>query len=394
VATYGVFAGRIREIAPIPAAGATDAPTVEVLCDDPLAWMSRRPARLADSLTRSQLDFRIATLDAIGESAGRRDLAMESATLPISSADAPNALQLLSDLNSANGTRHFVRPAADKAEWYRYTTRNRQYKLGAAADVTVDAGSQHVTSLDGWRLNADGIVNQQRATIDTVTFPPVDVTVWEYPSVPLTVTGPLTLVADFSDYVREPFVNATDGGGVTYTLLPHGHKADLLITGAGTVTYLGVKGHLINRSPSVTVQAPPASDEPTISQDAYDVRAGSDLSGTLVGAEASAHGIVNHIVWRFAEPLKRPAMTQAVDAAAIPDVFAWDLYDLVAVTVGQLNVSAVLFEIVGVSGKIVMATDVTFYAEVTWLLAEARLLDDPLFTWGTSIWGGGDVWAA
>jgi hypothetical protein len=87
-------------------------------------------------------------------------------------------------------------------------------------------------------------------------------------------------------------------------------------------------------------------------------------------------------------------MTQAVEASGVPDVFAWDLYDLVAVTVGQLNVSAVLFEIVGVSGKIVMATDVTFYAEVTWLLAEARLLDDPLFTWGTSIWGGGDVWAA
>jgi hypothetical protein len=298
---YPLFAGRVREIAPIPAGGAQDAPTVEILCDGILADYARKSVHVADSTSRSQAAFRAAVLDAIDPDANV-DLADEPDTLPLSSADSTSALTVLEDLNRANGSGHAITPAA-LSDWYTYTSHNRHYKLGAAPDWSIDAGAEHVTGIDGLRLNADTVINDQRATVDPVSISPALSVVWTYDKAPFTLNGNLVIWANFEDYVDRPEISVNvSSGAVTSTLTSFGHSAKLeLYSAAAQVGTLEVIGHAIVRDSSVTVSTD-YLPEAAPSQAAYGIRTGSALSGDLLGSQASAQGIVDHIVFRRALP--------------------------------------------------------------------------------------------
>jgi hypothetical protein len=154
-AVYGRFAGYLKTLAPIPEPGATDAPTVQWIVEDPMARYRTGKARVAFSSTRTVKTYRQALLTAIGET--RVDLDTESDTLPatgelgighswvssrhlltlltklIPKRPLTFVLNVLEDLNRLVGTRHFINPADTKEDWYAYTTRNRQAGLGDAA---------------------------------------------------------------------------------------------------------------------------------------------------------------------------------------------------------------------------------------------------------------------
>jgi hypothetical protein len=172
----GLFGGRTQDWTVIPAEGASVAPTVEVTCEDALGWMGRVPVNFGYAAGRSQGDLRAAILAAADET--RTDLAHEITTMPLSAAEG-SALELLEALNRANGTRHFAKPADSSANWYTYTTRNRQWRLDATSDASLSQLTDHVTAMGGWRLSADTVINQQKATITPVVFSPAQTIVWQ-----------------------------------------------------------------------------------------------------------------------------------------------------------------------------------------------------------------------
>lgn len=370
---YGRFAGVVREVAPIPS-GAGISATAEIICDGILADYALTPAVVADSTSRSQLTFRSAVLDAMGESPNRRDLDYEPDPLPLSSADSTNALSVLEDLNRANGTRHFIAAANNRDAWYFYTTRNRHHKLGAAADESLDAGSDHVTSVDGWRLNNDGIINSQRASIDPISFTPATATVWEYEQVPFGVAGNLVIWANFDDYVANPTLSVNvASGSITSSITPFGRSAKIELSSTGAeVSELSIEGSQVVRDSAVTLSGDYVT-EAAPSQARYRVRAGSDLSGDLLGAQATAQGMVDHIIWRFApRPLKRPSMTVV---NWIPEMFTLNPYDLIAATIASVSASGVKFDIVGLTETCDMASETgpTVHHEITYQLQESRI---------------------
>lgn len=385
---YGIFAGKIRDIIPLPEGGiSTGTPEAEIICDGILEDYARVPTNVVDSITRSQSAFRTEVLSDIGET--RTDLDVEADTLPISSADSENALSVLESLNRASGTRHFIRPQSIKDDWYKYTTRNRMYKVGAAADSTLDAASQHVTSIDGWRLTAESVINRQRATVDPLVIPVEQTIAWEYGNAPFDVSGNKTIWADFGEYVANPELRSQESGAaLTKTLTSFGHtgKIDLFSPSSTNVLRLYVVGQAARREQAVTVTGE-LIDGVESSKAAYGVRTGQPLSGDLLGAQASAQGIVDHITWRFMNPLMAPRVTVE---NWFPDMLNRDLYDLLGITVAQLDASAKKFEIIGLSGVVdVAASASVVHWTVTYTLREAHIQGtQTFFTLNTSTLNG------
>ena len=364
----GLFGGRITDITPIPAAGATSPPTVEILCEDALNYYGRQQVLIADSTSRSQGSLRADVLAAIGET--RTALDSEIMTLPLSSASG-DALSVLSGLNAADGTRHWIAPADTPAGWYTYRTITRMAKLAGVADSTVNAASANVTKTDGWRKTAATVINEQTAVVGPISFPTGLAEVWAATTLPIAVVSgtPVTVWANFADFVTDPtVVEAHTGSSLTVTPTWFGTTAKLVLasTGTSSVTALSVKGRLVVREPSISVvvddvasQAPPRG-----------IRSGPGIQGDFVGTSAAAQGIAGHIVWRYANPLFRPTLTLE---NWFPDMFQRDLFDILALTSAQLDVSGMLFEITGLTHQSDKAASGAIHHSVTYVLQQSRI---------------------
>jgi PKD repeat protein len=368
---YGLFAGRITDLSPMPVGGADVAPTVELVCEDPLGWFARQQVTVPPSTLRSQLILRDEVLDALGVVS--RDLESEPATLPLSSADGLG-LNILDSINASNGTRHFAKPADNSTDWYAYTTVRRTSRLDGTAEASANASDQHVTGTSGWRVSADGVINRQKASVEPIAFP-VRRLVWQTDTLPLTVvTGtPLVVWADFGDYVADPVIDAVStGSSATFVIEPFGTTAKVTITSSGTtsVTQLDIQGNLVQRGSTESV----VIDDLTSQALARGIRAGPDLSGDYLGTLTSAKGFAQHIVWRFGNALYRPTM---VVENWFPTQFDLDLYDRISLSIAELSITDRIFEIVGLTHHgIVAALDGTTpvaYHTVIYTLQESRV---------------------
>jgi hypothetical protein len=384
----GLFGGRIKDITPIPSDGGGRALKVEILCEDALGWLGRTPVTLADALFRSQGAIRAAILTAAGET--RTVLAHETATVPLSSWDG-SALGALEELNKANGTRHLIRPGDTPTAWYDYVARDRQWRLDGTVDASVDAGAEHVTGTDGWRLSADTVTNQQRATVTPITFTRGQVTAWEAEALPFTFSGTRTLWPTFDDYLDAPVVDINyTGSAVSATLTSFGATAKLVLTSAATstVTGLSIEGRLARRGTAESHVA----DDLTSQAGLRGIRAGSDISGDWVGVLATARGMAEHVVWRYGDTQYRPSLTIQ---NWFPEMFEVDLYDVLAATIAQLAMTARRFEIVGwtMEGRIAASSTVCHHI-LTLVLQECRVQADPgWFILDTSVLDGSDILA-
>lgn len=307
-------------------------------------------------------------------------------------------LDLLTAINAANGTRHFVDPADNRDDWYAYTTRNRQWKLGAASvDAALSAASEHVTAIDGWRVTADTVVNEQIATVDEPRFPLTPIEVWTWnllPPLPLTLRStdaPLHFLATYSDYVLPcPVLIIVSSGDAlaTQTLLHHGYSSDITIASTGTtkIKALSVIGRQAVREPEITHTAL----DTTSARLPRGVRAGPEITGDFVGPHALAVGISEHMVWRYANPTKRPSLTVE---NWLPTAFQIDLFDLITMTSVQLKATTIRFEITGLSEVADRApsTGSGVHWVTTYQLQEARLQSS--YNWfmlGSSLLGSTD----
>lgn len=354
---------------------------------------------------KSQHDVRKALLDAAGETGYSLD---EEQPMLLAWLCEGSLLDLLSALNAATGTRHFADPADTPSAWYAYTTRNRQWKLTAAADAAIDAAGgtgYSVTGIDGWRVTADGIVNQQRATVDEPSAPQWPSRVWEYdllPPLPRTVRlgTPLSIRVQFADYVVDgPVVSVTlaSGGHASVDYEHHGQTADLTITpiaADAVVTSLHIEGYIVDRAPSASYTADDAASQAL----PRGVRAGPEIGGDMAGPLATARGLADHMVWRYADMPGHKGVIRPTATLAnwLPWAFRVDLYDVVSVTSAQLRATARLYEVVGISERCDRAVaGGPVYWTTTLTLQERRLqtgdttsfftLDTSALTTGTDV---------
>jgi hypothetical protein len=317
--------------------------------------------------------------------------------MPLSSWDG-DALAALEAINRVNGTRHFVKPADTAADWYTYTTRNRQWRLDATVDGTIDAASEHVTRTDGWRLSADTVINEQKASVTPIRFTSGNIVVWAYDGLPLTIgtsyrRTSIEIWVEFDDFVNNPVLDLFyTGSTVTTTFEPFGHTAKITLdcaSGSAVVKRLRVLGSVARRGPDESVVIDDTTSQAVGSRG---VRAGSDISGDFVGVIANARGIASHVVWRYASPQYRPTV-EVVNW--IPYQFEIDLYDIVSVTVAELSMTERLFEVVGLTHESDFAPSAADHMHTTtYVLQECRVQADPgWFTLDTSQLDGDDVLA-
>lgn len=355
---------------------------------------------------RSQHDVRKAWLDAAGETGYSLD---EEQPMLLTWLSEGTLLDLLQGMNAANGTRDFADPSDSRDSWYAYTTRNRQWKLGASADAAIDGAGgtgYTVTGTDGWAVTADAIVNRDSATVDEPSAPLWPTLVWEYqllPPLPRVVKlgTPLPIRVAFADYVIDGPVVTVELASGSYASVGyehHGQTADLTITAIGadaTVTAIRITGYIVDRAPSATFTA----DDLTSQAIPRGVRQGPDVGGDLAGPLVTASGTARHVVWRYAGTSARGGLLRVSVTLVnwLPHAFRWDLYDLVAFTSAQLRVTARVFEIVGIDEACQMAASATGRMWTTTLtLQEARLQpggSPSFFKLDSSLLDGADVLA-
>jgi PKD repeat protein len=388
---YGLHAGRITDVLPETEGGADVVPFVTIVTEDPLAWAGRQKIQVPASRERSQADLRATVASFLAWTNTR--LPVEPATLPLSSADAMS-LRVLDDLNAANGTRHFAKPADNATDWFQYYAWRRTEGLDGSSDGSLDAGTDHLTQTTGWRRSADGIINQQKATVEPIDFPG-RVKVWEPDLLPFTVAGELIIWTQFGDYVEDPEVDIDyTGSALTTAIEAFGDTAKVTLTSAGTttVTDLDITGYLVQRGSTESV----VIDDDASQAEPRGVRAGPDLTGDYLGTLTSAKGFAEHIVYRFAGPLYRPTITVV---NWIPEQFDLDLFDRISVTVTQLSITARIFEIVGLTHHTDLAAldgddNPVVLHTTTYVLQECREQTDPgWFILDDSLLDGADVLA-
>lgn len=419
---YGRFGGYLRTVAPIPTPGATDAPIAEWVFDDAMARYREAKCRVALSTTRTVATYRTAVLSAIGET--RTDLATEADTLAMSGSlgvragSAPftnyanalpsniaplpyrpatdkrqkmSALAVLEELNQIVGSRHFIAPADTKEDFYKYTTRNRQYKLGAAADASL-TGTAGIADTSGYVLSIDGVVNAMSVEARPFRIAAQSATVWEYPNLPLSIDRRTakSIVADFPDVVFDATIAVTSrNSSVTASLTSSGEGATIILSATtdDTVTALSVSGRQLIRLDPVLVEASDAA-----SRAAYGERQGPSVSSDLITSEGAAEAIANYHIWAEANPRKTPSVTIY---NRLSTLLPLDLFDVVTLTVSQLDVSARRFEIVGIHETWQRAAS----ASMVLVAFTLDLRETPnqsalsLLTFGTSLYGGTDGFA-
>lgn len=366
-AVRGLFGGYITDVTPLPVPGHTYPPTVEIRAEDALGRLSRTKVTLPLSRTRSHGSLREEVLDEAGIT--ERTLGNEIETMPVSGADG-YALGILEELNKATGTRHFIEPGDSQNAWYSYVARDRQWHLSGTAQGTIAAGMTGVTPPQGWRRSADTVINQQRVTFTPVTFTPAQVTVWQADVLPFTIAGAdREYWIQFDAFVDSPTVDLTyTGATVTSSLTAFGDTARLNVSTAGTatVTRLTVEGSLARRAPDQSYIA----DDPVSQALPRGTRSGPDITGDYVGTLASARGLAEHVVWRYADPQVRPTLTVT---NWLPYQFDLDLFDLIQFSSTQLGVSDRLFEIVGLTHEGRHAGANAIEHVTTYVLQECRV---------------------
>lgn len=374
---YGVFSGYIREIVPLVEDGATA--FAEILCDDPTGLWVQRPVKVAADTDYTYGTLRQAVLADIGE--GHTDLDNEPDTLPLAAADSDNALSVLGEIDKATGSRSWWNPGDSKEAFGAYTTRDRHHKLGDAVDAAIN--SDDVQAISGYRVTLDNLVNYQQADVAPARFPAGIDTIWTYAEASFPVSSKRTIWTQFDDFVKDATLDYTStGGAVTSVLTNFGTtaKIELWSASSSVIANLSIEGRMVQRDAAEAVTA-----EDAASQAAYGKRAGTTINSTYAGTTALAQGVADYAVWKFAQPRKRPGITQIHETSAS---LSRDMYDTIAYTLDRLNVSGRRFEIVGISG----AYEAGPLLIVSWELQETpnqSALD--LFTFGESAFDGADL---
>jgi hypothetical protein len=349
--TYGLFAGRVANIAVDPALPSR----AYLLCEGLDLSPRRSDVVVAPLTTRSAADYRAAILDAIGITS--RLLAPEMDTLPLTGGQSSTAQTLMDELNRATGTRHFIRPGS--TGWYQYVSVSRQHRLDAAVDESIS----DVGLYDSLDSSGDGIGNLQRV----VTTPAIlssPTTIWTAPVVPFAVKAGLTrrFWAMLSDFAVDISAVTVKTGTATVDVAAYGSAASVVVTATTDtiVSALTLVGRIATRGSGIAVDA---QDDTSRLAANYGPRGMPDVSTDLL-TPTLGQGLADHLVWRRKDPRMRLSISRL---NVFPTAFVRELYDDVALTMPRLSLVGRRFEVVGISRTIEPGADVN----LTYLLQEA-----------------------
>jgi hypothetical protein len=359
---HGVWAGRIRTVAPVmPVAGMT--PTAQIICEGITGAYERAGAYVLGGANRTHAAMRQLILESMNETEARMDLDAETGVIDYSwvggdlrettkgIAEAESGLQALNELNSATGTRHFIRPSSFKDDWYQYVSTNRYWKLQSAADFTLNGDDIH--AVPEWETGEASIITYQEAE-----YTPAEVlaagTVWgPYTEVPfnMTVAASRTIWGRFEDFVPNgTAVVASTGATITQSFANYGRMFSLTLYASGnaTVTAVHIEGDMLNRLDTERM-----AESSSATEAVYGRRNGQVVTSRFVGSPENGFGLTHFLIWKFAGPL-RSGRVVIKNKPSI--VNSRDLYDLATVTIDALHVANDRFEIIGEEGECNRAT--------------------------------------
>ena len=334
--TYGLFDGYVENIVPINDPGD---PVAEITAVDPLGRWRTTDVSVAIA-SRSYADFRAAILTALGSNltnvlAGGAELPM----LPRTAAFAESAGELLSALNVATLSRHFVHPLASfTAPRAEYITRDRNYKLEGAVDATHVRGTDYERT-EEWQGLAGTIVNEQTVVPTSYVYAEDPEEVWRHP---WPVFAPRTIYASWSNPIESPtLVTGTQSGTISAAVTWYERAAKIVLSGLDTGSYasLAIRG----RVGSSGMEQPVVGFD-SASQTIFDKVAGPVVSSPWVPSAAIGQGVADHMVYRFAAPRRRPRLLYE---NRFPAMFDRRLFDVLAITDSSLGLSNWRCEIVG-----------------------------------------------
>lgn len=231
---YGLFYGTIKRVT-------LDYPmrTVQLFVADPVdGWSHAAEINIATSTSLSVAGFRGAILDAIGEPSTRRSLssAEEEASIPVTGADAGDALTLLSELDVSTGTVGFLAFDPSPSVLFRYTTIPRNAASAQSSDETFTDEFTDVT----WEHNEQTQVSAQRVDYTLRATDPAAGTAvsWDAPDLPFSVpaSSTVTLWVNFSDPISPGSgvlsYDATNAPTVSATFFARSAKIDITTGGS------------------------------------------------------------------------------------------------------------------------------------------------------------------
>lgn len=352
---YGQFYGTIRRITPRPRDK-----IVEIVCEDPLYRYSRSEVSVPLSLSRSIRDFRFLVMVDMGEPTaaffGNNGIEDE---IVYTEADQVNGLDLLTELNTATGSVHFILPQWSTSRPYYYRVVDRIAIQGQAVDQT---WNDNLTDLANYEYSDESLVNTQRVFPTARRVADVDEVVWEA-DVPFTISTDTTVWAGaggrfgrkegsseqaitFTDPTFDQVLTEVDDTGATVTFTPFSRSAmiEIAVASPTVVSTLFITGKPARRLADQSVQVQDLSSNP-------DVYSGSDITSDFIASLPQAEGIGAWWVYRYKDGVFRPDVTfvNNFDALAVLNVA-----DRVSLTFPLLGVSSKQFLIRSITTSVDM----------------------------------------
>ncbi len=344
-ATYGLFFGYIRRIVPLPAER-----KVEIVCEDPMYRFGRQEVSVALSVSDSIRTFRDNVLTALGVFGTNRNLAYGVETdIVYTEADQADGLALLSELNKATGTVHYIKPDPSTNIGWKYTTVDRAAVQGQGIDETY---SDDLNGMSNYDLTDEALVNSQRVFPTARTVATTPEVVWEGDT-PFNIDADATVWAGrgatrqdapfrrvqediaFQDPTFSQTLTYSGTGitGVVFT--PFSRSAMIVIS---TLTGAQVDTLFITGLP-----APRLSEQSVLVEDlsvVSDRYVGDDISSDFIASPASAEGLARWWTYRYKGGASRPDVTYQ---NRFPSMLQRDITDRVSINFALLGVSSKQF---------------------------------------------------
>lgn len=382
--SYGLFAGYLDEIAPIPG-GSMDA---QLIVTDPFGYWQTQPIEVVFAENRSVGEFRAAILDSLGVTTANRFLDDETDGLAASGVRADNALAVLEELNKSVVTRHWIEPASDRDNFYFYCTLGRNRNLGT--EYAADLSQNDIVAMDGYRSTRESIVNFLNVTYTPITWmTQVQPALWKAEGPVAMPIGVTRLVVRFSSWVKGLVVSCTfdDATDASVTVTNYGKEAVITLTDnvrANTAKGLKLRGYTVNAESFEPIYE--AKD--TASQTSYGKKAGASVSGDYIQTSAIAQAVGDSVVARSKSPRTRPSVRfKNKYTKFLPN----RLHSVVRQTLSELSLSNEQYEVVGLSARIDEGDTVHEFSWTYLGTTIATAGSVALFTIDTSQVGGTDV---
>lgn len=332
--TYYLFHGFLRNVGP------DEDGFVRLHCEDALYSFSRRRADLAASVTRSLSTFRADILDDIGESGSNRNLDLQNgaeAVILYTGADDQDAAALLTELNQATGTVHFVKPTSSA---YQYTTLDRMTLQSSASVETwsdADAANPFAETLAGFDYTDEAIINKMRVEATPRILEDDATTVWSRNrwQVPASTTKVRWARFDEPTF-SQSFAYTVESGGATvnFTGFARSAKIEVIAGGSGVVLRsLSITGR---RALEAELDGAESSDSTSIST--YGELPGPTISSDYISSEVFAEALGDWYVFRYKDPRAKPGPTFV---NRFPTQLAREIGERVTITASEQSLSAV-----------------------------------------------------